>query len=268
VNQFERDKQDRPALNLNLHSGVKSMQRFILSALVFAAVAVLHTPVEAQSRRNGTLPKADWSLGQITVVRGDVLVRVTNAGFTTAPQTTVHLIVTDLQTGRQIHQATKRQPSLRPNITVGQLFQNLPKLENVIVSVAIDPQNQFAEANEKNNFSSKKFVRLGPDIEASKIVFHSDRQLSVTIRNNGPQNLPGPIDVTLTAQFGQFNGQQIRQNIRRLDAGKHRIMLFNLQTPLQPGTTVVIQGDSGLRIKEEKEGNNQAVKVYSPSNKR
>ena len=241
------------------------MKHLFLSLLALSAIPALALPAFAQGGKPRGIHKADWELGAFHLGKNSVQYRVTNLGFTTAPATSIQLTITNPQTSRQVYSAYKAQAALQPNASMTVSFTNLPKFQNGVIRAMVDPSNQVAEPSEKNNVHATLVTHpFGPDIQASNMFFHSDKQLSVTIRNNGPGNLPEQIDATLTTHFGQNNGQSIRQNIPRLDAGKYRVLLFTLQRPLKKGTTVVVQGDSGLRIRERNEGNNQAVRTYIP----
>jgi hypothetical protein len=232
----------------------KPMQslRVLLSALL-AVVA-------AQQAANA---QVDLQIGRITGKDTKVFVQVRNNGTQASGISNLSVRIENRADKRVLANRLFIVPPVPGRGTQTLVVDRLAPIGNLVVTAVADSSNRVVETNEANNRVRKGLAVARPapvrplDLRLTNVTVHSATQVSVTVRNDGPSNLPRPVDIRLVASH---NGRRLFtsfQTLPRLDSGKHNIRLFRLdRVSLPSGATITVSVDSRRQIKETNETNN------------
>jgi subtilase family serine protease len=81
---------------------------------------------------------------------------VANRGFATAPNTTVAVVVYDLQSRRLLMAKSLNVPATQPNQTRRAIVVPPQTGQAILVRATVDPGNRVPESNERNNVTASR----------------------------------------------------------------------------------------------------------------
>ena len=128
------------------------MQRILSVALVLTlGLAGLQQAHAQRSNKNSALPKVDYKIGRIKPVGQGFAIPVTNRGFAMSPKTEIRVAIYDGQNRQLLGTQTLRVAPLKSNQTRRSIFVPPNPGQKILVRAMVDPRNQVAESNERNN---------------------------------------------------------------------------------------------------------------------
>ena len=123
------------------------MQRIL--TIMFGLTLVVSNLQETHAQDPG-LPKVDFQVGQIQPVGQGLAIPVTNGGFAMSPNTTVSVVIYDMQR-RLLKTESLNVPAIQPNQTRRVIFVPPSPGQAIMVRAIVDPGNRVQETNERNN---------------------------------------------------------------------------------------------------------------------
>ncbi|MEM9354300.1 MAG: CARDB domain-containing protein [Planctomycetota bacterium] len=197
--------------------------------------------------------------------QGNVLIlTVANKGTAASRATTTHIRIAS-RVGKPDVIKTGNVRALKPGERAQTKFHNVV-LDNVVVTVGIDPRRQIKESNKGNN--GKQLVvgdqtTRAPDLTIGEFRFFPEKQeVWVQVRNVGAAGMSGSTHLRLVSYFGPGNvKEQKLQRVSGIGRGQHifyRIRMEQIQRGMQFEAIVDPQND----FPEQNERNNRKVQTF------
>lgn len=207
-------------------------------------------------------PKPDLVAVYVVDEGNTAKIFVQNQGKLRSGATTMRLLITPLRGGSTSVRSFQLAP-LDPGRSKLLSVRGLP-LSNVSLFVHVDFGNQVAESDETNNTARHTVedqITGAADLALTKMQFFpDDKQVWVTLRNNGRKNVRRTT-IRLESKFGLGTNEKMRYAVKDLKPGTFQIFRFFPKQMLR-GTQFDATVDLNNEVPETNERNNRLVRTF------
>ena len=248
------------------------------NSIVFATVDPNNQIVEANEQNNsqsatfGTNPvptdpnqRADLIVSGLQAKGNQLVIQVTNAGRAPSGAALVNIVIRG-RDGRLQSTKSGRVQALKVG-HIGQLYIRNLVLDDVKVTVTVDPENRVPERNERNNtkqLTVANQTQFAPDLIITDIMFkRQQKEVWFAVRNVGPVAQTQDVSLTLKSYFGPGNVvERTSKRISRLNTGQTAWQRWTVER-LNSGMQFEGVLDVSNRLPEQNENNNRRVATFN-----